>query len=350
MYFGRGSHDLALAEYERQAEDLHAGRLPREEPEGLTVHRLCTQFLTAKKEQRDGGELAPRTFLEYAHLCQRLSRAFGKARLVSDLRPDDFAKLRRHMAKSWGPVRLKAEIVRSKTAFNWAYKSGLIDRPVVYGEGFQLPSRKTIRKHPAERGPRMFEAPEIRRMLAAAKQPLASMILLGINCGYSNSDLGALPAGALDLETGWANFARVKTGIPRRCPLWPETVRALREWLAVRPEPREEKHRSLLFVTRTGGSWGKDIADNPVSKEMRKLLDRLGIDGHRNFYALRHALQTIGDESGDFLAVRHVMGHATNDIADVYRERMSEARLRKVTEHVRAWLFDGAARLTEASR
>src|SRR5262249_1926561 len=39
VYFGRGTHDEALAEYERQMADLHSGRTQQEEPEGLTVFR-----------------------------------------------------------------------------------------------------------------------------------------------------------------------------------------------------------------------------------------------------------------------------------------------------------------------
>ena len=33
-YFGRGSHEDALAEYNKQKVDLHSRRVPREEPEG----------------------------------------------------------------------------------------------------------------------------------------------------------------------------------------------------------------------------------------------------------------------------------------------------------------------------
>src|SRR4051794_13469251 len=73
VYFGRGSHDDALAEYNRVGPDLHAGRRPRDdEPGGLTVYQLVAKFLTAKKDQRDGGELSPRMFLEYGEVCKRL--------------------------------------------------------------------------------------------------------------------------------------------------------------------------------------------------------------------------------------------------------------------------------------
>ena len=58
------------------------------------------------------------------------------------------------------------------------------------------------------------------------------MILLGINCGFGNADCATLPIRALDLEEGWINFPRPKTGLDRRCPLWPETIKSLQEWLA----------------------------------------------------------------------------------------------------------------------
>ena len=75
---------------------------------------------------------------------------------------------------------------------------------------------------------------------------------------------------------------------------------------------------------------------------MRKLLDKLKINGKRNFYALRHTFQTIGDEARDFVGVRKIMGHAMDeDIANVYRECVSDERLRAVVEHVRGWLFAG---------
>jgi integrase len=278
-------------------------------------------------------------------VCKRLVKAFGKPRFVSELRPGDFEKLRAEMAKRWGPVRLGNEINRTRIVFNYAYKSGLIDKPMVYGEGFRRPSKIKLRQHRHAQGVRMFEAQEIRRMLGlppwapAAGLPLSAMILLGVNAGFGNADVGTLPLEALDLDGGWVTFPRPKTGIQRWACLWPETIHALRAWLAQRPEPKDKKHAGLVFLTAKGDSWAKDTSDNPVSKKMGKLLKALDINSHRNLYALRHTFQTIGDESGDFIAVRSIMGHASNDIADHYRERISDERLRKVTEHVRQWLI-----------
>jgi integrase len=143
----------------------------------------------------------------------------------------------------------------------------------------------------------------------------------------------------LDLERAWVDYHRPKTGIARRCPLWPETVEALKEAIAQCPKAKARADAALVFVTVKGASWHKTIQDNPISKEMRKLLDGLGINGHRGFYALRHTFETIGGEAKDQVAVDHIMGHAREDMASVYRERISDERLKAVTNHVRQWLF-----------
>jgi integrase len=332
--------------------DLHAGRRPQEETDGLTVYQLTVKFLAAKKAKRDNGELSPRTFVEYGQLCNRLAKVLGKNRLVSDLRPDDFAKLRANMAAKWGPVRLRSQIVLARGVFNFAERQQLIGKPVVYGDSFNVPSEKVIRVHRSKGGEKMFEAEEIRCMLDAASQPLRAMILLAINAGYGNNDVATLPLSAIDLAGGWISHSRPKTGIARKCPLWVETVEAIRDWLTVRPEPEDvTAHGSLLFITYKRGSWLDNGDNRALSHEFRKLLDRLDIHGHRGFYALRHSFQTIGDESGDFIAVRKIMGHIRRgDIADVYRERVSDDRFRRVTDSIRSWLFDQKAATPEPRR
>lgn len=80
-----------------------------------------------------------------------------------------------------------------------------------------------------------------------------------------------------------------------------------------------------------------------IKKDVRKHVDSTSAHGSRlGFYSLRHVLRTIADESRDIPAVRHIMGHADSSIDAVYRERISDDRLRAVVEHVRGWLFAGA--------
>jgi integrase len=341
-YFGPWDDpDGALKKYLAEKDDLHAGRKAREQEvsAGVTVKVLCNAFLNHKEDGLKAGDLSPRTWKNYKETAELLVKQFGKARLVSDLRPDDFAALRNAMSRTWGPVRVGNFVQQVRSVFKFGYDSELLAVPLRFGPGFKRPSNKTLRLNRAEKGPRMFEADEVRKLLGAAPLPLRAMILLGVNCGFGNSDVGTLPRSALDLDRGWVNYHRPKTGITRRCPLWPETVAALRVALTERPEPRDEAHAGLVFVTKFGLPWAKDVADSPVTKEMRKLLDALGIGGHRSFYALRHTFETIGGEAKDQVAVDAIMGHIRDDMASVYRERISDDRLKAVSDHVRTWVF-----------
>ena len=58
-----------------------------------------------------------------------------------------------------------------------------------------------------------------------------------------------------------------------------------------------------------------------------------------NFYALRHTFETIAGESLDQVGVNAIMGHSDGTMAGMYRERVTDERLLRVTDHVHAWLF-----------
>jgi hypothetical protein len=66
-------------------------------------------------------------------------------------------------------------------------------------------------------------------------------------------------------------------------------------------------------------------SENPLSKEVRKLLDKLDIKRQGvAYYSFRHVFETIGGESRDQVAVDFIMGHARDDMASRYRERISD--------------------------
>jgi integrase len=360
-YFGKVADDpkgeAALQQWLDQRDDLLAGRTPRYTPAGLTVAGLCNHFLTAKQQQRDAGDITPRSFANYYATCKMVVESFGRKRLVDDLAADDFQALRAKLAKMYGVHRLGNEVQQTRMIFKYGLDAGLIDKPVRFGPTFKKPSNRIVRAHRQMNGHRMFEADQIRQLLDKAGQPIKAMILLGINCGFGNADCGTLPKSALDLDAGWVNFPRPKTAIERRCPLWPETIEAIREAMARRPKPKSREHDDLIFITKYGLPWAKETSTNPVTQEFRKLVDAVdtaaAYDAKKRrrkapaklyrpgvaFYALRHTFETIAGESRDQVAVNHIMGHADNTMAGVYRERISDERLRDVANVVRRWLF-----------
>lgn len=343
-YFGAWSDpQTALNKFLVERDDLYAGRRPRATQDGgYSVRDVCNRFLTTKKLLLDGGELTPRTFDEYHDTCKRIIDLLGADRQASDLVAEDFEELRRKISRTWGLVRVGNEIQRIRCVFKHAFDHGLLDRPVRYGQAFRKPSKKALRRERASRGKRLFAPTEIVALQAAADPAMRAMILLGINCGFGNNDCGTLTMDALDLKTGWHNHPRPKTGVERRCPLWPETIKALKAAIHRRPTPKDPADETLVFITKRKQRWSKDTRDNPVSKEMAKLLIALKLRRPGiSFYALRHTFETIGGETRDQIAVNYIMGHAPSDddMASVYREQISDERLRAVTDHVHAWLF-----------
>ncbi len=341
-YFGPWSDpDGALAKYLEQKDALHAGRKPRESSAGATVKDAANTFLNHKQARLDAGELSPRTFAEYRETCDLIVSEFGKRRLLDDIDAADFTALRDKMAKRWGPVRLGNTVQRVRSVFKHALDAGLTERPVRFGPGLTRPSAKVLRLHRGKQGPKLFTADEARRLIAAASQPLKAMFLLAINAGFGMADCGALPRSALDLDAGWVDFPRPKTGIPRRCALWPETVEAVKEALALRPEPKDPAHAGLVFLTRQGRPWAKTTASSPAVYKVSRLLRRLKINGRKGlgFYTFRHVFRTVADEAKDQPAADFIMDHARDDMASVYRERIGDERLKAIADHVRAWLF-----------
>jgi integrase len=341
-YFGPWSDaDAALDKYLAEKDALHPGKTPRPDPHTLTVKDMANLYLNAKREAVDASELSLRTWNDYRAIMAMLTTGLGKLRPVAALDPQDFAALKTKLAKRNGPARMSTVVQVIRCAFKFAYESGALDNPVRFGPTFKRTSKKTMRLHRPRQRAKLFTTEEIRRLVDAAGTPLKAMILLGINCGFGNADCANLPLSALDLEAGWIDFPRPKTGLARRCPLWSETVAAIREALASRPTPKCAQDAGCVFVTKYGQSWSKINNAGPLTQLMGKLLKRLGITGRSRlgFYTLRHTFRTIADEAKDQRAADFLMGHEVPHMSSVCREKISDERLKAVTDCVRAWLF-----------
>ena len=351
-YFGPWDDpDAALQKYLDEKDDLHAGRTPRVTGDGPTIADLCNRFLAAKQQLLDIGELALNTWNNYHGICEMVVSGFGKHRRVDDLTVNDFARLRAILSTGkngngkLSPTTIGQRVRLVSILFKYAFDVELVEKPVRFGPDFKAPPKRKIRKARQERGKRMFEADEIRSMLDAAKQPMKAMILLACNGGLGQSDLANMPKSAVG-EAGWLDYPQPKTAVERRIPLWAETVEALREAIACRPQAKDAIDDELCFITQTGQRWVRNSAGDKrawvdsVGMQFKKLIVSIDINGRRNFYALKHGFETIAGESRDQVAVNALMGHAGNSMAGVYRERISDERLKAVVDVVHNWLFE----------
>ena len=343
-YFGKIDGDekgeAALNDWLEKKDDLLAGRTPRVSGDELTVRDLVNRFLTVKQAHVDSREITQRHFNDLHSACELIVDAFGRTRLVNDLAADDFESIRSSLAKTRGAWALSGVVQKIRGVFKYGYEAGLIDKPIRYGPNFKRPGKAMLRRERADKAERLFEAAALRKIIGKAGVPLKAMILLGINGGMGNSDCGQLQFKHLDLERGWLNYPRPKTGVDRKIPLWTDTVKALKAAIADRPEPNEEAAAGHVFITKYGTPWAKDKMANPVSAEFRKLLVSLKLNREGlSFYTLRHTFATIAGGTRDQVAVNAVMGHADASMAATYRERIEDDRLVAVAIHVWNWLF-----------
>jgi integrase len=100
-----------------------------------------------------------------------------------------------------------------------------------------------------------------------------------------------------------------------------------------------------VFLTARGGPWHKESGGSYAVHKFGDLLRRLGINGRKGvgFYTLRHTFRTVADEAKDQPAADFIMGHEVPHMSSVYRETISDERLRAVAGHVRAWLSPSTA-------
>jgi len=308
----------------------------------ITVGELCEHFLHHKRTMVSIGELCERTIEHYERAATALIQRIGADSIAADLLPDDFLEIRAHYAESWGPHRLMNLIQSIRSIFKYGYDCGLLDRPMRFGPGFKRPAAKLFRRARREAGIKMFEAEELRAIIEAAQPRVRPMILLGINCGLGNSDCGRLHFENLDLDKGILDYPRPKTECDRRAFLWPETVIAIRRAITLRNAPISPDLKEAVFLTGKGYCWCDSWGSSSLGKEFDKTVKRAGIEQRgRCFYTLRRTFRTVADEVGDQPAAMLIMGHlaSSTDMSAIYRQRISDDRLRIVADYVRGWLY-----------
>lgn len=270
--------------------------------------------------------------------------------------------------KRFAPTNTRVNMTRIRSIFKFAYDEQMIDRPVFYGRGFASPTKAMVRKARNEKPKKLFKPEQVRKLLQHASPAMKAMILLSLNTGMNNADMGNLKESHVDFETGWLDYPRHKTGIERRAKLWPETLKAIDDYWPERQTPLAE-YADFVFITKARRKWGH----SSLPSEFRKLISitnakknrkgepirrpKLKSNGepmkgkyeyeplkkppvpHGSFGDFRHTFETVAGGCRDQVAVNAVMGHVDDSMAAEYRESIDDERLEAVAEHVRQWLF-----------
>jgi hypothetical protein len=282
----------ALAKFQRDWPYILLGKPVPESAEAAaaTLDYLANKFVENELGRYKRGEITAGTFLEVKNTLDLVLAHFAKDRSATTLLPDDFAQLRHALSRKWAkddagnwhalkdiPVGVdyhKRRIIHTRAMFKYSVANEYLAKLPRYGESFKLPPlsllRKARRTRAREHGPKRFPKEQCPLIFHACGSPLDAMFLLSVLCGYNEIDCAYLPTKAVNLDKGFIDFDRVKTGVYRRVAIHPALADAFRRAAANRPDPapgtennivyQEDgcepvRVKDLFFLTKFGMPW-----------------------------------------------------------------------------------------------
>lgn len=352
-YFGTDL-DAALKRWADEKDDLLAGRTPKRNDHRPTIVELANLYADHCRKRIAIDDLEQRSYDEARKSIQRAIDVLGESCRPDDLRPLDFSELKLRLfepvkrtaevrggvkgpqVKKRSPTTVAGDVRRIRAFLNWCSDSAKATPPMQWGKEFQPITAKQSRKARLPR--KLIEPSDLRAIIDGASVGLKPIILLAINGAMGSKDIANIAFQDCPKLEKWTLVSgfRGKTFAKRAFVMWPETVDAIKAWLQVRNDPLET---GLLFHTKLGQQWVRDTTDS-VSSAFNQTCKDAKVSGHA-FYDLRRTFQTIGQQTLDFPAVSHCMGHVIdeNDMQGRYTVDIDSKRIEAVCKHVWQWLY-----------
>jgi integrase len=282
----------------------------------------------------------------YRAAANRIEEHLGGDRKLLALTTDDFDGLANSFATKKNGESTTANtysnyIRYTRVIFGFAFDEDvdnpLIDKPIRFGKNFvEAPAgekRKSGKQKSSDKDP-IWEPDAFLEVYNLADIQMRAMMLLAANCGFTNVDVGTIEFDYIDLKNRWHWFPRDKKEKLRECRLWPETVAAIKAWLAVRPKAKPGHENFVFLRPETNDCWHDDTKSyNAVTDAFSALDPPDGL----TFRIFRHTFETVANAANDQPTVDHIMGHAKvgDTIPSQYRRGWNEKRLKRVSKVVR---------------
>lgn len=346
-YFGPlEQHELAVKLWLHQRDWLLAGEEPPGPDDGWTVGKLAAAWKADVEARRDAGEIVETHARDLLFAGRFIGEHLPRLRLVDKLTPTSFSSLREAVAATGRALRSQHNLISHiRAVFHWGAAMHH-HQAVDFGPRFKPPGIDAIEREREARGTtRFIDRTTILAMLDQAKPAMKCMILLGINCGFYASDSIAIPFSRvhLDHRIPHHDFARVKNGRRRVGALWPETVEALRSYIA---HHRGNNESDCIILNQYGRPYNENAVGRGIRTAWQNLAERAGVvmSPGTSIGSLRHTYGTVADLCPDSQAVDLSMGHAPKGIRKrIYVQlNLGELdRLKAAADVVRDWLYHG---------
>ena len=184
--------------------------------------------------------------------------------------------------KSISPWTAKSRLDIVKLMIKWGYQMALLETLPRNLDGY---SRVTIPEPTVNR----FSREEIHTLYSAASERTKMYILLGLNCGFGQSDISDLRVGEVSIEAARVIRKRTKTGVHCQLKLWPLTV----EMLKVHGH-LDGKANDRVFLSKSGLPLvyehfvdDKFKRTDAIRSAFFRLMKKTKIPSGRGFYSLR---------------------------------------------------------------
>lgn len=180
---------------------------------------------------------------------------------------------------------------------------------------------------------------KVRTVLDDLKPRLRLYALLGLNCGFTNSDIGRLRKDEVDLSSGRIIRKRGKTSDHDNVPtvsyrLWPETLELLRECWSDHPVFALTSMDNTPLWEQRMGDKDDTAKKDMVAQQFKRAECGLTLKAFRKIGAtLIEGHATYGRY------VSHYLGHSPKTVADKHYAAPSAALFDKVMTWLRSQIF-----------
>jgi len=256
-----------------------------------TITSVVEAYLATRKQEVASGNLAPSSYSSDVYRLDEFKRHCERERKskLADIVTGEFlgayrSKLLDAIAKGkTSPVSVKHVLRTVKACLKWAYKQEIIDAmPRVFEDYAKI----TLPTPPLA----FYTVDEIQALYKVATPRVRLYMLLGLNLGYTQSDIATLEHGHIDWATNTVTRNRHKTGQPQLAKLWPTTAALLKENMT-------NPAKTALMLLGENGNHLVSESETAKGKPIK-------VDAIATSYARLKAKANMADDSRGFKVFR----------------------------------------------
>ena len=252
--------------------------------------KRALRFEALKEEYENYSKANKRSWRRDQELLKNLDRCFH-GRLISHITP--------WLVEKYKQARLETGVKPGTVNRELACLKHMFTMAVRWGRMSEHPLRQVKLLREDNRMERILSSEEETKFLAAANEPMQTILLVALNTGMRLGKILTLPWSCVDLDRVLLTVINPKNGKSHKIPM--------NEVLAGALENRRKADGHGIFVfadPETGKPWGS------VKTAFRASLRRAGIPRIR-FHDLRHTFATrLAARGVDLLTIKELLGHS----------------------------------------